>query len=235
MSASAVVAETLHRVYPGGTTAVRAVSLRVAPGEVLGVCGRSGSGKSTLLRLLAGLERPDSGRLLLGGAPVWPESGRSAGPRLPRPGWVMPVFQNARASLDPRWPLWRIITEPLTVGPPGRAVPERARLRELAAAELERVGLGQLDPLARPGSLSTGQCQRVAIVRALVAGPGLVVADEPTASLDLTTAAGVTRLLRQAADAGSALVVVGHDVDRLAVLADRVVRMVDGALTEQGG
>ncbi|MEV0645851.1 dipeptide/oligopeptide/nickel ABC transporter ATP-binding protein [Phytomonospora sp. NPDC050363] len=219
-----VEARGLSRTYRKGRLTVHAVSdvdLALAPGEILGVEGRSGSGKSTLLRLLMGVERPDAGEILRDGRPA---------ERRPPPGWAMPVFQDARGSLDPRWPLWRTVAEPLipTTG-------DKAARRAAAEDWLTRVGLAHLDPHARPTVLSSGQCQRVAIARALIAGPRVVFADEPTAGLDTTTAAGITRLLRTAADEhGTALVVVSHDADRLAVLADRVARMESGRLMGEG-
>jgi peptide/nickel transport system ATP-binding protein len=94
------------------------------------------------------------------------------------------------------------------------------------------VGLDHLDVTCLPGELSVGQCQRAAIVRALIAKPSLVIADEPTASLDVTTAAGITRLLRRAADDRTALVVVSHDRERLDLLADRVLHLHGGWLRE---
>ncbi|MBW0092549.1 ABC transporter ATP-binding protein [Pseudonocardia sp. KRD-184] len=201
-----------YRHAGGEVVAVDGVTLAVRPGEVVGVVGRSGSGKSTLVRLLGGMEKPDSGTTVLGGT---------------RPGYVMPVFQDPVASLDRRWTLWRTLTEPLSARGERHG---RARRRALAAAALERVGLSGVDPDRLPGSLSVGQAQRVAVARALAADPALLVADEPTASLDVAAAAAVTDLLRGIADAGTAMLVVSHDERRLASYADRVVRMRDGRL-----
>lgn len=119
---------------------------------------------------------------------------------------------------------------PLTVGRERMSSAER---REVARQHLARVGLEHLDERSLPVQLSGGQAQRVAIVRAVAAEPALVVADEPTASLDVTTAAGVTRVLREAADLGIALVVVSHDQDRLAVMSDRLIRMEDGRVVHE--
>lgn len=218
------------RSYPGSggpVPAVREVDLQVRPGEVVGVVGRSGSGKSTLLRLAAGLERPDTGWVELGGTDAWPRGRRRHAVR-PRPGWAMPVFQDPVASLDRRWSLWRTVTEPLVLA---GARLSRARRRVRAAEELAAVGLGDIDVDRLPGTLSVGQCQRVAVARALIAGPALLVADEPTASLDVAAATAVATLLRGAADAGAAVLVVSHDEPRLASYADRLVRMTEGILT----
>ncbi|TKJ18279.1 ATP-binding cassette domain-containing protein [Blastococcus sp. CCUG 61487] len=218
------------RTYASGGSAVpavRGVDLDVHAGEVVGVVGRSGSGKSTLLRLAAGLEPPDTGRVLLAGADAWPRASRRRVVR-PRAGWAMPVFQDPVASLDRRWPLWRTVTEPLVLAG-GRL--SRAERRRRTAEALADVGLGEVDVDRRPATLSVGQCQRVAVVRALIARPALVVADEPTASLDVDAAAAVAALLRAAADDGAAVLVVSHDEPRLASYADRLVRMADGELT----
>ena len=205
-------ARDLVRRY-GATTAVDRVSVTLRAGEVLGIVGRSGSGKSTLARLLAGMEQPDAGTVVLG------DGGR------PRPGFVMPVFQDPVASLDRRWPLWRTLTEPL------RARGERLRrtAAERAAVNmLQRVGLGGIDPARRPATLSVGQAQRVAIARALAARPGLLVADEPTAALDVATTAEIIALLRELADDGTAVVVVTHDRERITGYADRVLALRSG-------
>lgn len=226
-----VRAKEITKAYPNprgrDVTAVAPASLNLRAGEVVGVVGPSGSGKSTLLRLLAGMERPDSGRLLVGQERVW---GKSAAPHLPRKGFAMPVFQDPVGSLDPRWPLWRSITEPLSLAG-GRA--SRAERRRCAQRELAEVDMGDVDVDRLPGSLSVGQCQRVAIIRALVSGPGLLAADEPTASLDVEAASVVSSMLRVAADQGAAVVVVSHDEVRLRSCADRILRMKNGVLTHE--
>lgn len=216
-----------YEVRGGGTVrAVRPTTLELRAGEVLGILGPSGSGKSTLLRLLAGMERPDTGTLTAGGGTVW---GTGRAPRLPRRGFVMPVFQDPVASLDPRWPLWRTITEPLVLA--GRRLSTEER-RQVARTELDAVGMGDVDLSRLPGSLSGGQCQRVAFVRALVAGPAVIAADEPTASLDVEMAAVVGDLVRTAADKGAAVVVVSHDEVRLRSFADRLLRVASGVVTQ---
>ncbi|GAB3481006.1 ABC transporter ATP-binding protein [Amycolatopsis cihanbeyliensis] len=213
----------VRRYYGHGGARVRAVdgvSAEIAAGQVLGVVGPSGAGKSTLLRLLGGMERPDSGSVRFAGIEAWPR--RRSRPVLPRPGYVMPVFQDPRGSLDRRWSLWRSITEPLVLARGPLPAAERKRRARQA---LEPVGLDGLDVTALPGQLSLGQAQRVALVRALIAEPALIVADEPTASLDSTTAAEIAALLREAADNGIALAVVSHDLARLATYVDRTLEL----------
>lgn len=202
--------ERVTLAHPGSGPVLVDVDLQVRAGEVLGVHGPSGGGKTTLLRALAGLHRPASGTVRLGGVDVW--SGRR--PRRPRPGFVMPIFQDVAASLDPRWPAWRSVAE---------AGATRAEVERLFAA----VGLDHRHLGARPHQLSGGQRQRVAIARALAGRAELIVADEPTAALDPTVAAGVSRLLREVADRGCAVVVASHDRARVNSYADRVVRLAE--------
>ncbi len=210
---------TIDRVsvtYRSGTSAIQALrdaSLTVHAGEIVGIAGPSGSGKSTLLRIASGIEQPGSGTVSFAG-------GQAPAPR----GYVMPVFQDPVASLDRRWPIWRSITEPATVSK-RLSRPERLRL---AGQALAQVRLGELDPHRLPGQLSVGQCQRVAIARALIARPALIVADEPTASLDVTTAAEIVDLLRLTRPSGLAIALVSHDEALLAAVADRIVRIRDG-------
>jgi peptide/nickel transport system ATP-binding protein len=212
----------------GGVTDV---SLAVGAGEIVGIRGPSGAGKSTLLRLLAGIERPDHGEIRYGENPAWPPAAlwrRRRFAAYPRRGYVMPVYQDPFASLDPRWPIWRIITEPLAAADVRSTRKEqRGRARRL----LKRSGMAHVSEDARPGELSGGQCQRVAILRAIIAEPAVIVADEPTARQDVITAAAMTDQLRQAAEAGTAIVVVSHNTAWLETFAHRVLALNNGRLT----
>ena len=197
-------------------------SFVVWPGEIVGIRGASGCGKSSLLRVLAGLMRAASGSVYLGGTPV-------KGPR--RDGHVMPISQDSGGSLDPRWPIWRSITEPL-MARQRRPHPDRRSRRAVARERLESVNLGTLDLDARPRELSGGQRQRVAILRALVAAPALLLADEPTAALDVSVSAAVLGLLHATAQSGVAIVVASHDRSSLEVLCDRVFEFEGSSLVE---
>jgi peptide/nickel transport system ATP-binding protein len=194
-------------------SALREASLTIHAGEIVGIAGPSGSGKSTLLRIASGIEEPGSGTVTFAG-------NQTSAPR----GYVMPIFQDPVASLDRRWPIWRSITEPATVT---RRLRRRERI-SMAREALSQVRLEGLDPHRLPGQLSAGQCQRVAIARALLARPALVVADEPTASLDVTTAAEIVELLRLARKTGVAIALVSHDEALLSAAADRIVRIRNG-------
>ncbi len=199
----------------GRVTALRAADLDVAEGQIIGIQGPSGCGKSTLLRLAMGIERPSGGN-------IWRADA------IKRPGAILPVFQDPLGSLVPHWPVWRSIAEPLTA--PGRARMPRSRRKTRVAEALARVGLAEIDPEARPSELSVGQCQRVALARATISHPAMIVADEPTSALDGPSAWLVSKLLRQAADRGTAVLVVSHDSHFLDRLADRVLKMQAGEM-----
>lgn len=206
-----------YRTAVGPVTAVDRLDLTVRAGEIVGVVGPSGAGKSTLLRLLAGIEAPDSGELRFAGDPAW--TGRARVARYLRPGYVMPVFQDPYASLDPRWPIWRSITEPLTA----RQRHNDTDLRAIAAQWMAKARLDGVDPTARPAQLSGGQCQRAAILRAMLAEPALLVADEPVARQDVLTAAAIGEMFTTTATRGTAVVIASHDKAWLARITARIV------------
>jgi peptide/nickel transport system ATP-binding protein len=137
----------------------------------------------------------------------------------------MPIFQDPVSSLDGRWPLWRLLTEPVARRCDG------ASRRAMAGEWLAAASMGDVDLDARPHQISGGQCQRVALLRALMAGPAVLVADEPTARQDVLTAAAVTELIRTAARNGSGVVVVTHDEAWMDTFVDRTLTMRDGRLS----
>ncbi|HVG39613.1 MAG TPA: ATP-binding cassette domain-containing protein [Pyrinomonadaceae bacterium] len=141
------------------------VNLRVRAGEIVGIYGPSGCGKSTMLRLPAALELPTTGSVTMAGVLTTKEGSTRLLNPLARRGFVMPIFQDPVGSLDRRWPVWRTITEPLAAAHRARRPPRAAR-RVLARRVMDEIGLQDVDPDARPGELSVGQCQRVSIARA---------------------------------------------------------------------
>lgn len=214
--------EGLHRVYRQGTlevVAVRDLSLRVARAEIVAVMGRSGSGKTTLLNLLGCLDRPDAGRLWIGGEEAT-ALGEAARVKLRR-ARVGFVFQSMN--------LVESLTAVENVALPLRyAGVGRERLTR-AAALLERVGLSARADFP-PSRLSGGEQQRVALARALVASPDLVLADEPTGELDSATATQMADLMNEVCrERATAFVIVTHD-EGLARRAHRLLRMEDGRL-----
>lgn len=227
--------KNLSRVYGRGETVVNAVveaNIEVRRGEIVGICGNSGCGKSTLLRLLATIEMPTSGEVILGGELAARGGHKKLSGEKSRGGFVMPIFQDPLSSLDARWAIWRTVTEPLTAKRFSKK-PSRRKRREIAAEILAEVGLREIDLNAKPGELSVGQCQRVAVARALLAKPALIVADEPTSALDASIAKTVLKLLARVAENGAAIVVVSHDEKVLRALCHRVLTMRAGVLSGQ--
>lgn len=212
--------EGLYRRYrgPAGDLEVLAgVTLRVAAGEVLAVLGPSGSGKSTLLHLLAGLDRPDAGEITWGYFPVHRHRPAELAERRART--VGLVFQNHYLLSD--------LSLLENVMLPGRIVGALDEAR--ATALLERVGLAHRMH-ATPAQASGGERQRAAVARALALRPPILLADEPTGSLDRARAREVFDLLLElAAEERSAVVLVTHDEE---LIGDRVrhVRLVEGRL-----
>jgi len=207
----------------GLVQALRGVSLRVEPGELVAVMGPSGSGKSTLLALAGGLDLADSGRVLVAGQDLAEQSRR--GLAVLRRRSIGFVFQEL--NLVPGLTAAENVALPLELD--GRA--PRAARRE-AEAELAAVGLAGLGGRF-PDDLSGGQQQRVAIARALIGQRRLVLADEPTGALDVATGDAILRLLRQRCDAGAGGVLVTHE-PRHAGWADRVVFLRDGRVVDDG-
>ncbi|MPV37443.1 ABC transporter ATP-binding protein [Georgenia subflava] len=220
-----VVVEDLHRTYGTGATAVhalRGLHLRVPRGQLLAVVGRSGSGKTTLLNLIGGLDCADGGRVLLDGAEVTAMDEEEL--LALRRGTLAYVFQS--------FGLVPILTARENVGVPLRLQHRPPAEREERVAHLlELVGLSA-HRNQRPGELSGGQQQRVALARALAPGPRLLLADEPTGQLDSHTGRDIMDLIqRLVREERMTAIVATHDPVLLKV-ADRVVRLRDGQLTE---
>ena len=231
--------------------------LDVRTGEVLALCGASGSGKSTLLAILAGLLRPDSGRLLVTTpeGPIDPYISSAVEWRRQRRHFGF-VYQDPREYLNDRRRVADIVADPLRIhqlpgipaGPgitlgeriarslnlPGSRPGRERRMR--AIAMLRRVGIDPDQAERGPGSLSGGQRQRVAIARALVASPRLVFLDEPTSSLDVSVQASIIELIRELrrGDGRTTYVLVTHDLALARQLADRVAILDQGRVVELG-
>jgi putative ABC transport system ATP-binding protein len=215
----------IHRSFGSGPTAVQAlrdVSFDVAPGTMVALVGRSGSGKTTLLNVVGGLDRPDAGTVRVDGTEVTAldENGLSDLRRTT----VSYIFQT--------FGLIPVLSAAENVGVPMRMNRTPVVDREQRVALLlDLVGLGD-HAQQRPGELSGGQQQRVAIARALAGSPRLLVADEPTGQLDAETGLSVMALLRAVVESeGVTALVSTHDPVMMA-LADRVVHISDGQVTE---
>lgn len=216
-----LVADRLVKSY-GRSPALRGVSLTAARGDVLAVTGPSGSGKSTLLLCLAGVLPPDSGTVHLGGRRI-DDLGEGARSALRRTE-IGVLFQFGQ--LVPELTAAENVALPLLLSGVRRR-PALARATEW----LDRVEIGSL-AAERPTQMSGGQAQRVAVARALVTEPALVLADEPTGALDTLSGEQVLRQLTALArEAGTTVLIVTHDAT-VAAYADREVRLVDGEVDE---
>lgn len=195
--------------------ALRDVSLDIAAGAFVALCGPSGSGKSTLLNILAGLDDPDAGTVSFAGRPGCGRLGEDVG-FIFQSFNLVPVLSALENVELPLWPT---------------RLPAAER-RHRAVDMLERVGLGERLH-HRPAALSGGQQQRVAIARALVARPRVVFADEPTANLDGHTAEGILEVMRHLnATLGTTFLYSTHDA-RVLRFAGRRVDLEDGVLAER--
>lgn len=218
----AIRVDRAYRTRAGRVDALVQVSLRVEPGEVVAVTGPSGSGKSTLIYLLGGLDDPDTGQVEVTGL-EWRSLRADQRSRLLR---TTCGFLAQGRTLLPQATAAENVEVPLLLS---GVHPAERRVR--VAAALARVGLDDEAPKLAD-QLSGGQQQRVGIARALVTRPSVVLADEPTASLDSATAMAVTDLLVQVAtDGGAAVVLVTHD-PAVAEHADREVRLLSGRLAD---
>ena len=217
--------------YPvGGGRHVHAVSdvtLTVKQGETLGLVGESGSGKSSLARALLQLPPPKAGAVVFDGKDLTQMRGQALRAMRPR---LQMIFQDPIASLNPRRKVAEIIAEPLMVSGVSDAAERTRRVR----AVMEAVGL---DPdlvwNRRPHEFSGGQCQRIAIARALVLEPGLIVCDEPVSALDVSIRAQIVNLLEDMkARFGLTLLFIAHDLAVVKSVSDRVAVMYLGRLCE---
>nr|WP_312864464.1 ABC transporter ATP-binding protein [Saccharopolyspora phatthalungensis] len=212
----------LGKIYRAGSLeveALRTVSLRVDEGEYVAIMGPSGSGKSTLMHILGCLDVATSGTYRLTGVDVSELSeAELAGIRNKRIGFVFQQF-NLLAPL----PAWRNVELPLCY-----ANRPRAERKERAIAVLERVGLGERI-MHKPGELSGGQQSRVALARALVNEPALILADEPTGALDSHSTQDVLAMFDELNQAGHTVLLITHEED-VAAHAKRTVRVRDGII-----
>jgi len=211
--------EDVHKQYP--TTppvhALRGVSFKIIENELVSVVGPSGCGKSTLLHLMGTLDRPTSGEVVVAGNRVSDLSdGDLSSIRAHHIGFVFQQFHllSGMTALD------NVADGLLYTGQP------RSSRRELAEIELNRVGMGhRLDQDSI--KLSGGELQRVATARAIVGGPSIVLADEPTGSLDSKNSEAIIELIKELHSAGSTIVVITHDIE-IANSFPRVIAMQDG-------
>jgi cell division transport system ATP-binding protein len=207
--------------YPGGQDALRGVSFSIEQGEFAFITGHSGAGKSTLLKLIPAIERPSSGAILVNGQNVGALK-RAALPYLRRNLGL--VFQDQKLLYDRS--VYDNVMLPLAFGELGtREAARRAR------AALEKVGLLAREK-ANPIQLSGGEQQRLAIARAVVNRPAVLIADEPTANLDAESAAAILEIFAAFNQVGVTVLVATHDEALIRRFAKRVLRLAKGTLVE---
>lgn len=210
----------------GQTQAVDGVSLDVAPRDCFGLVGESGSGKTTLMRAILGLERLGTGSIQLFGEPL--QRG-SAGIKR-RAHLVQAIFQDPAASLSPRRRIGKLLDEVGEV-----LGEEQAQTRDRRHALFQRLGLPAGIDDKYPYQLSGGQARRVAVARALLMRPRILIADEPTAGLDVSVQGDLLNLLQELrADRDLTLIVVSHNLAVVRLIADAAAVMHRGRIVESG-
>jgi len=219
-------------------TVVDNVSLNLAAGETLGLVGESGSGKTTVARMILGLVKPSSGRVLVDGVDVATASSADMR-RLRRQ--MQPVFQDPFAALNPRMKVLEIVTEPWLIHPESRETNGdhkklgRTELRLKAIELLRQVGLDESALDRHPHEFSGGQRQRINIARALALRPRLLILDEPVSALDVSVGAQIVNLLRQLQrDHGLTYLFISHSMPLVRYLCTRIAVMERGRLVEVG-
>ncbi|ADC89633.1 oligopeptide/dipeptide ABC transporter, ATPase subunit [Thermocrinis albus DSM 14484] len=212
--------EKVSKRFGSSFWALRDISMVLPKGRITALVGESGSGKSTLGKIILRLERPTSGRVLLGGMDIF-----AMGKEYTR--MVSVVFQDPTTSLNPRMRVREILEEPLVV--------HKVKDREKVVVEaLQKVGLDNSFLDRKPHQLSGGQRQRVAIARAMALKPAFIVADEPTASLDASRKRDILDLFVELRSMGTGVLLITHDITAVKYTADILYVLYRGKLLEYG-
>ena len=215
-------------LHPNKVHAVNGLSLKLMPGQTIGIVGESGCGKSTTANVMCGLQTPTSGHVYFKGTDV---TKRSAAQRKIIGRVISVVFQDPATALNARMSVREQLMDPMIVHKVGDAKSREARVREL----IEMVFLRNSVLEALPGQMSGGQRQRVAIARALSLKPDAIIADEPTSALDVSVRAQILNLLMDLKkELNLAIVFISNDIQTVRYISDQIIVMNHGQAVERG-
>jgi len=215
-------------IHPNKVKAVQHLTLKLNPGETIGIVGESGCGKSTTANVMCGLQQPTEGHVYFKGDDV---TKRTAAQRKLIGRVISVVFQDPATALNARMSIHDQLMDPMTVHKVGTVAEREKRVHDL----IGMVGLPESVLDALPGQLSGGQRQRVAIARALSLSPDAIIADEPTSALDVSVRAQILNLLMDLKhELGLSMVFISHDIQTVRYISDRIVVMNKGTAVEEG-
>ena len=215
-------------LHPNKVTAVDGLTIKLMPGETIGIVGESGCGKSTTANVMCGLQAPTSGKVYFKGVDV---TKRTADMRKTIGRVISVVFQDPATALNARMTVHDQLLDPMIVHNVGTKAEREKRIKEL----IDMVGLPSSVLEALPGQMSGGQRQRVAIARALSLKPDAIIADEPTSALDVSVRAQILNLLMDLKkQLGLAMVFISHDIQTVRYISDRIIVMNHGQAVERG-
>ena len=215
-------------LHPNKVTAVDGLTIKLMPGETIGIVGESGCGKSTTANVMCGLQAPTSGKVYFKGVDV---TKRTADMRKTIGRVISVVFQDPATALNARMTVHDQLLDPMIVHNVGTKAEREKRIKEL----IEMVGLPSSVLETLPGQMSGGQRQRVAIARALSLKPDAIIADEPTSALDVSVRAQILNLLTDLKkELGLSMVFISHDIQTVRYISDNIIVMNKGKAVERG-
>ena len=215
-------------LHPNKVTAVDGLTIKLMPGETIGIVGESGCGKSTTANVMCGLQAPTSGKVYFKGVDV---TKRTADMRKTIGRVISVVFQDPATALNARMTVHDQLLDPMIVHNVGTKTEREKRIKEL----IDMVGLPSSVLEALPGQMSGGQRQRVAIARALSLKPDAIIADEPTSALDVSVRAQILNLLTDLKkELGLSMVFISHDIQTVRYISDNIIVMNKGKAVERG-
>ena len=215
-------------LHPNKVTAVDGLTIKLMPGETIGIVGESGCGKSTTANVMCGLQAPTSGKVYFKGVDV---TKRTADMRKTIGRVISVVFQDPATALNARMTVHDQLLDPMIVHNVGTKAEREKRIKEL----IDMVGLPRSVLEALPGQMSGGQRQRVAIARALSLKPDAIIADEPTSALDVSVRAQILNLLTDLKkELGLSMVFISHDIQTVRYISDNIIVMNKGKAVERG-